>query len=78
MVLDIAAAVAGIMVPTLVILGDADRVEREEILRRELLSRVPQAEMVILPGVGHLSPLEAPDELARTISGFLARTGRVA
>jgi hypothetical protein len=36
-------------------------------LRRELASRIRGTEFIILSGVGHLSPLEAPSELATAI-----------
>lgn len=64
MTLDISSLVGNIDVPTTVIVGDSDKVETEPVLRRELASRIKNTEFIILPGVGHLSPLEAPSELA--------------
>ena len=72
MELDITEAASAIEVPTLVIVGGADQVETETSLRREFERYVPQAVFKILPGVGHLSPLEAPDEVADAITRFLA------
>ncbi|WP_321856315.1 alpha/beta hydrolase [Burkholderia cenocepacia] len=69
---DISAAVTSIDVPTIVISGELDQVDRVVTLRAELLPRIPQATMHILPGVGHLAPLEAPTEVARIIEEFLA------
>jgi pimeloyl-ACP methyl ester carboxylesterase len=72
---DIGADVANIDVPVLVISGAHDRVDPPEVLRRELLARIPQAELCVLPNVGHLLPLEAPDAIAELIRAFtLART----
>jgi pimeloyl-ACP methyl ester carboxylesterase len=68
MTLDISDLVGKINVPTTVIVGDADKVETESVLRRELASRINGTEFIILPGVGHLSPLEAPIELAGAIT----------
>jgi pimeloyl-ACP methyl ester carboxylesterase len=68
MTLDISGLVGNINVPTTVIVGDADKVETEPLLRRELASRISGTEFIILPGVGHLSPLEAPSELAAAIT----------
>ena len=62
---DISGLVGTLDVPITVIVGDADRVESE---RRELASRIRGTEFIILPGVGHLSPLEAPGELAAAIT----------
>jgi len=69
---DITTAVACIDVPTVVISGELDHVDRIETLQTELLPRVPHAAMYILPGVGHLSPLEAPMEVAQILASFLA------
>jgi pimeloyl-ACP methyl ester carboxylesterase len=58
MTLDITEIVGDIIVPTTVIVGNADKVETEPLLRRELASRISGTEFIVLPGVGHLSPLE--------------------
>jgi len=68
MLTDISGTVGGINVPTTVVVGDKDQVEKEDVLRRELASRVKDCEVVVLAGVGHLSPLEAPAELAAVIA----------
>lgn len=68
---DIAEAVAEIDVPVIVISGEDDRVDPPEVLRRELLSRIPHAQLCVLPNVGHLSPLEAPGRIAELIRSFV-------
>jgi pimeloyl-ACP methyl ester carboxylesterase len=73
MTLDISGLVGNINVPTTVIVGDADKVETESLLRRELASRIRGTEFIILPGVGHLSPLEAPSELAAAITRAVSK-----
>jgi len=72
MALDISEQAAAISVPVCVIVGSADQVERESVLRQTLLALVPQARFEILDGIGHLSPLEAPGSVSDAISGFLA------
>jgi Predicted hydrolases or acyltransferases (alpha/beta hydrolase superfamily) len=69
---DITHVVDRIAVPTLVISGDKDQVDPPATLQAELISRIPNTALQILPGVGHLSPLEAPDALARLIGDFVA------
>lgn len=61
---------ADVTVPVLVISGEDDRVESPDVLRRELLPRLAVAELHVLPGVGHLSPLEAPDDVADLLRAF--------
>jgi pimeloyl-ACP methyl ester carboxylesterase len=73
MTLDITEIVEDINVPTTVIVGNADKVETEPLLRRELASRISGTEFIVLPGVGHLSPLEAPGELAAAITTAISK-----
>ncbi len=69
---DISAVVSGITVPTLVIAGELDRVDSVSTLETELLARIPHAVMHVLPGTGHLSPLESPRDVAESIGKFLS------
>ena len=73
---DITAEVANIDVPVLVIAGERDQVDRVETLRAELLPRIAGARLQVLPGVGHLSPLEAPSALVAAIRGFIGELRR--
>jgi len=52
---------------------DADKVETEPLLRRELAPRISGTEFIVLPGVGHLSPLGAPSELAAAITTAISK-----
>jgi pimeloyl-ACP methyl ester carboxylesterase len=70
---DITRDVAAIDGPTVVIAGELDRVDSVDLLKTELLSRVPHAMLQVLPGTGHLSPLESPQELGGLISDFAAQ-----
>jgi pimeloyl-ACP methyl ester carboxylesterase len=67
---DITGAVGHIDKPTLVISGEHDKIDTIETLRRELLPRIPGAVLQVLPEVGHLSPIEAPSEIARHLDIF--------
>ena len=67
---NISDAAAMIEVPTLVLSGELDRVDTVAAARSELLPRIPHAVLHVLPGTGHLSPLESPADLARDIDRF--------
>ena len=68
---DISGSVASINAPTLIIAGELDKVDSAEMLRREVLPRIAHARFEVLPGIGHLSPLEAPEAVASKILAFL-------
>jgi pimeloyl-ACP methyl ester carboxylesterase len=55
----------------LVIAGGADKVDPVEAHERELLPRLADAEFHVIPGIGHLVPLQAPVEVAGLVSAFL-------
>ncbi|MFL9892875.1 alpha/beta fold hydrolase [Paraburkholderia sp. RL17-381-BIF-C] len=69
---DITDDVRSINVPVLVIAGELDKVDRVETLQKELLPRIAGARLQVLPGIGHLSPLEAPEAVAAAIEKFVA------
>jgi pimeloyl-ACP methyl ester carboxylesterase len=72
MSLDISKEAASINVPVCVIVGSADPIEKEAALREVILPLVPHAYFKTIEGVGHLTPLEGPQELTQAISAFLA------
>lgn len=59
--------------PTLIVWGDQDPVIPVGHGRRGHAS-MPGSELVVLDGVGHFPPLQAPEALVDAITGFLART----
>lgn len=59
-------------VPTLVIAGEHDAIT-PVALGSEVADSVPGAELVVLPGVGHLSTLEAPGAVASHLLSWLSR-----
>jgi pimeloyl-ACP methyl ester carboxylesterase/predicted SnoaL-like aldol condensation-catalyzing enzyme len=72
MPLDISKQTASINVPVCVIVGSADQIEKEAALREAILPLVPTARFKTIEDVGHLTPLEGPNEVVNTISDFLA------
>ncbi|MEV6171626.1 alpha/beta hydrolase [Streptomyces sp. NPDC051954] len=70
---DFAHRVGAIDVPVLVLAGSDDKVDSPTVLREHLLPLVPTATLTEVDGTGHLSPLEAPDQIAFHIGAFIAR-----
>lgn len=64
--MDQRAALANITVPTSVLVGTRD-VLTPPRLSRQLADALPDAELVILPGAGHMLPLEEPDRIVDAI-----------
>ncbi len=68
MAVDISSAASAIEVPVHVVVGDRDKVETEEVLRREIPRFIRNVRFHVLDDVGHLAPLEAPEEIASIIA----------
>lgn len=60
----------GIDVPCLVLGGTEDAITPPEGLRR-LAAALPNARLALIPGTGHLPPLEDPQAFAAEVVGFL-------
>jgi pimeloyl-ACP methyl ester carboxylesterase len=71
MVEDVTAGLEGVNVPAVVVIGDRDQVEHEEALREIFARFLPQTTFKALKGIGHLSPLVAPEALAEACKSFL-------
>ncbi len=65
-----------IRVPTLVVIGDADTRDLQRIADT-LRAGIPQAQLVVLPGVGHIPSLERPADITRLLEEFLATLATV-
>jgi pimeloyl-ACP methyl ester carboxylesterase len=65
-------------VPTLVLTGDADKLipkGHSDTLVELLGGEGPDVEYVVVPGAGHLVPLERPEEVTRALAGLVRRVG---
>ena len=59
--------------PTLVLTGALDAWS-PPAQHEEIAAAIPDAELVIVPGAGHMIQREAPDAVTNAIAGWLART----
>lgn len=64
MLVDVSAALSGTTVPVEVLIAERDQVEQEAVLRPTLSRFLPQARFTMVPGSGHLVPIEAPEAVA--------------
>jgi pimeloyl-ACP methyl ester carboxylesterase len=60
---------AAIAVPTLLVWGEQDELI-PVACGEDAASLIPDAKLVVLPNVGHIPSIEAPDELVRVVSEF--------
>jgi 3-oxoadipate enol-lactonase len=72
---DLRARLPRIGCPTLVLAG-AEDTALPPALSREIAALIPGAQYVEVPGVGHLSALEAPARVTRHIEAFVASVQR--
>lgn len=63
-----------VSVPTLVVCGNQD-VRAPLHVAERLHEAIPSSRLVVIPGVGHVSPVEAPAEVSRAIGDFLRSVG---
>jgi len=68
---DLRDVLSRIEVPTLLLYGDADRRSPVEVVGRDLNDKIPGSRLVVMPGVGHQSDMEAPDRFNAEVRGFL-------
>ena len=68
--IDTSAGLNSIDVPTLVITGDSDPTVSPR-QSKQIADIIPNARLVILPGVGHLPMFERPDDCERAVSEWL-------
>ena len=61
--------------PTLVLVGEDDT-STTPSMAQEIADAIPRAQLRVLPGASHLSPIEAPDAVNKEITEFLAFSGR--
>ena len=67
---DIRDVLPRIEVPTLLLQGDQD-VRAPIQVAEELHASIPSSKLVIMPGVGHVSSVEAPELFTAEVRSFL-------
>ena len=67
---DLRHVLPGVDVPTLLLYGDQD-VRAPRKVAEALHAGVPASELIVMPGVGHVSPVESPVSFNREVRRFL-------
>jgi pimeloyl-ACP methyl ester carboxylesterase len=67
---DVTTHLPKIRVPTLVICGEYDAITPASQMQ-EMASQIPDAQFQVIPGVGHMSPNEAPEEFLKLVIPFV-------
>ncbi|HEX8804861.1 MAG TPA: alpha/beta fold hydrolase, partial [Acidimicrobiales bacterium] len=75
--MDLRAGLAEIDMPVTVMVGTHDTLTREP-LGRAIAGLVPGSRVEVLPGAGHMLPLERPDAVAAAIGSLAARVSDAA
>jgi len=69
---DISALMLQVQVPCRLLVGEDDRAIPLDAQRRQTLPLLPPGSpLVVVPGAGHLLPLEAPELVARELAGLV-------
>ena len=72
---DLFESTATLRLPTLALGGDRDRSTPPDLVR-ETAALIPGSRFEVVRGAGHLPCVDAPDETAALVRGFLAEVGR--
>jgi pimeloyl-ACP methyl ester carboxylesterase len=69
---DPAPALPSLVMPALVIAGEVDPFSPLDDVKR-VAELMPNAELVVLKGIGHMAPVEAPMAVSRAIAAFVEK-----
>lgn len=61
-----------IKVPTLVIVGESDAIT-PPAAAEAMVGKIPGAQLVVIKGAGHMSPMEQPEQVNRALKSFLEK-----
>jgi pimeloyl-ACP methyl ester carboxylesterase len=67
---DRSGELASIRVPTLVIVGESDAITPPPVAEA-MVNKIPGAQLVVIHGAGHMSPMEQPEQVNRAMREFL-------
>ena len=65
---------ARVQAPTLVVWGDRDRLVSPRLAARTAAT-IPRARLLMLPAVGHVAQIEAPETVARAVAALWDAAG---
>lgn len=68
---DMTEPMRAVRVPTLLVVGKEDSITPPEVMR-SIAQVMPQSSLTVLPGCGHMTPMEDPDAFNRLVRDFLA------
>ena len=69
-VFDVMDRLPEIQAPTLVVVGTADQMTPEKYARH-MAETIPNAQLVLVEGAGHMAPIEMPQEVADVVDSWL-------
>ena len=69
---DRSGELAAIKVPTLVVVGDGDVITPPDVAEK-MAQKIPGANLEVIRGAGHMSPMEQPEQVNRVLKSFLER-----
>ena len=71
---DYTAFLPSIAGPTLIIVGQEDAITPPK-MAEAMNQQIPRSKLVVIPGSGHMSPMEKPQDVTRAMQDFLRQVG---
>ena len=69
---DRTAELSSIKVPTLILVGESDAITPPNVAEA-MKQKIAGAQLVVVPGAGHMSPMEQPEQVNRAMKAFLEK-----
>lgn len=70
---DSTSVLAGLTVPAAVLVGEEDELSPVPVAQA-MTASLPDGVLTVIPAAGHLTPLEAPQQVAAALTGLMLRT----
>ncbi len=70
---DTSQVLGAIKIPTLLLVGEKDALTPPSVMQ-QMHESISNSELIVIPGAGHMAPIERPEAFTKSIQDFLSRS----